>query len=40
MYIAHFANQYLVKRMPYSGISHAVDRDSFEAPPSFPGAAA
>jgi Protein of unknown function (DUF1173) len=37
MYIAHFGNQYLVKRMPYSGISHAAECDSFEAPPELSG---
>jgi hypothetical protein len=37
MYIAHFGNQYLVKRMPYSGISHTAECDSFEAPPELSG---
>jgi hypothetical protein len=32
MYIAHLGDQYLIKRMPYSGVSHSPDCDSFEAP--------
>src|ERR1700757_428807 len=37
MYIAHFGNQYLIKRMPYSGVSHSPECDSFETPSELSG---
>ena len=37
MYIAHVGEQYIVKRMPNSGVNHAPDCDSFETPTELSG---
>ena len=37
MYVCHYGDQYLIKRMPYSGVSHAPDCDSFESPAELSG---